>query len=190
VEPRTTRPRDAAATRAALLDAARHRFASDGYERASVRRIAADAGVSQALIFRYFGSKDQLFVEALAAATRDLLDGPLAGAPTRILDGILRAPATPGTEHPLMALLRSTGEPRAAERLRQTLVGGVSERLAAMSDRPDADLRADLVAAWLLGIGLLRSVVGKEPLAGAGYDAVQEIFADGVRAVLGAPDVI
>src|SRR5437868_7385898 len=58
-----TRSRNAAETRAALLAAARIRFARDGYEATNLRDIAADVGVNVALISRYFGSKEGLFFE-------------------------------------------------------------------------------------------------------------------------------
>src|ERR1700744_2863947 len=72
------RSRDAARTRADLLSAARHRFGQDGYERTTIRAIAADVGVDSALVVRYFGSKQALF-----AAVADLrLDLPnLAAVP-------------------------------------------------------------------------------------------------------------
>src|SRR5690606_33589660 len=58
--------RDAGATRKNLILAARRHFASVGYERATVRAIAADADVNPALINRYFGGKEQLFAEAVS----------------------------------------------------------------------------------------------------------------------------
>src|SRR6516165_11042415 len=62
------RRRDAAATREAILEAATGRFAAQGYERAGVREIAADAGVTAALVNRYFGSKEGLFAEVIRRA--------------------------------------------------------------------------------------------------------------------------
>ena len=63
--PARRRRRDAAATREAILEAATRRFATQGYERAGVREIAADAGVTAALVNRYFGSKEGLFAEVI-----------------------------------------------------------------------------------------------------------------------------
>ena len=51
-------------TRAAILEAARELFATEGYERATVRDIAAKAAIDPALVIRYFGSKEALFVRA------------------------------------------------------------------------------------------------------------------------------
>ena len=62
------RRRDAAATREAILEAATRRFATQGYGSAGVREIAADAGVTAALVNRYFGSKEGLFAEAIRRA--------------------------------------------------------------------------------------------------------------------------
>jgi AcrR family transcriptional regulator len=62
------RPRDAAATRRAILDAATVRFGQESYDRVGLREIALDAGVDAALIVRYFGSKEGLLKECLASA--------------------------------------------------------------------------------------------------------------------------
>src|SRR5437764_15403785 len=74
----TVRPRRSDATRAAILDAARERFAADGYERATIRAIAADARIDPSMVIRYFGSKDALFA---AAAVFDLRLPDVASLP-------------------------------------------------------------------------------------------------------------
>ena len=63
------RARGAETTKAAILGAARERFAADGYERATIRAIAGDAEIDPALVIRYFGNKEKLFA---AAANFDL----------------------------------------------------------------------------------------------------------------------
>src|SRR5689334_11151713 len=73
------RPRNAAATREAILKSARKAFAAHGYDGAGVREIAAEAGVTAMLVNRYFGSKEQLFEE--------VIDETMGGA-TVIKDGI------------------------------------------------------------------------------------------------------
>jgi AcrR family transcriptional regulator len=64
-----TLPRRSDATKAAILAAARERFATEGYEKATIRAIAADAGIDPAMAMRYYGSKEKLFA---AAAEFDL----------------------------------------------------------------------------------------------------------------------
>src|SRR5260370_39813602 len=60
----TSRPRNASQTRADILSAARRRFAEEGFERTTLRAVAADVGVDAALVIRYFGSKQDLFAAA------------------------------------------------------------------------------------------------------------------------------
>jgi AcrR family transcriptional regulator len=67
-EPAPARRRDAAATRAAILAAARSQFGRLGWDGATLRDIAAEAGADVALIKRYFGGKEGLFTEALKAS--------------------------------------------------------------------------------------------------------------------------
>jgi AcrR family transcriptional regulator len=169
------RHRDAAATRADLLRAARQRFARDGYDRASVRGIAADAGVNVALIYRYFGSKEGLFVEALSLAGRfpDLREAAAAELPARLLADILDQPDAYGGQHPVAALLRSSGHEGVAEQMRAHIDSELTCRLAALSPREDAAVRADLFVALVLGIGVLRSVIRKQPLAGQRFEQLQ-----------------
>jgi AcrR family transcriptional regulator len=64
---------DLGATKAKILAAAFQRLAREGYAALSVREIAKDAGVNHALINYHFRSKDQLVVEVLDAANRELL---------------------------------------------------------------------------------------------------------------------
>src|SRR5262245_35340822 len=75
---RQSRPRDAETTRSAILTAARQRFASDGFERTTIRAVAADARIDPALVMRYFGNKEKLFAEAAAFDLRlpDLTNVP------------------------------------------------------------------------------------------------------------------
>ena len=65
--PSICRPRakNAAATRQAMLVAARRRFLQESYENVGLRDVAGDAGVDVALVSRYFGSKEELFKEVL-----------------------------------------------------------------------------------------------------------------------------
>src|SRR5258707_15564864 len=122
----TNRPRNAAQTRADILSAARRRFASEGFERTTLRAIAADVGVDAALVIRYFGSKQDLF----ATATEFRIDLPdLSGAdPDDIADMLLpRYFAVWEDDHSFLALLRAAMTSRvAADSLNQTLATHVT----------------------------------------------------------------
>lgn len=182
MEERAPRPRDAAATRKQLLDAAAALFAERGFDRTTVRDIAERAGVNQALLFRYFGSKDGLFAEALAQGS--LAD--LAGTPpAHVLETVLRRLLEPtSNDRALQAFLRSTGNDSAATATRRKLSDEYSRVLTSLTDAEDAALRSDLVLAWLLGIGLVRHVTEKEPLASAEADHICALLLPAARTLL------
>jgi AcrR family transcriptional regulator len=167
------RRRDATATKAALLEAARELFTERGFDATTVRDIAARAGVNQALLFRYYGSKDALFNAAMDAPGFQLLtETPPELLVARVLERLL-APDAPRAEHnPIYAVLRSSAHERTSSVMRGQLGEEYRRALSCLSDAEDADVRADLVLAWLLGIGLVRSVLEKEPLASADADQV------------------
>ena len=111
--PAPSRTRNAAATRQAILDAAHNRFAKEGYDGASLREIAADAKVDAALVSRYFGSKEELFVEVLNCApdASDLFEGTLSDFGTRVATKILDdRDVDQGVEY-LLIMLRSASSP-------------------------------------------------------------------------------
>ncbi len=65
--------------RAAVLQHARVVFAERGYHSASLAEVAAQAGVSETLVYRYFGSKAGLFEESIIGPGREFVDRFLAG---------------------------------------------------------------------------------------------------------------
>ncbi|SDF24768.1 TetR/AcrR family transcriptional regulator [Pseudonocardia oroxyli] len=181
------RPRDSAATRAALLAAARELFASGGYDGTTVRAIAERAGVNQALLFRHFGSKDGLFTEAVTGQALEVLhDGPATDLVPRTVRAIMTGD---DVQSPLfLSALRSAGNSDAAQTVREELraaFGGALAELAEGEDRADAELRAELTLAWLLGIALLRTVLRTEAVAAADPEAVVAHVSAAVDTLLG-----
>jgi AcrR family transcriptional regulator len=179
------RKRDAAATKEALLDAAAQAFGDKGYDRTTVRDIARLAGANQALLFRYFGSKEELFKEVLTRAGRELL---ATTPPEQVLETALRSMLTPDpsevSSHALLAFVRSIGNDSAAAASRRELGEQYLRRLTGLSDQDDAELRADLALAWLVGIGLLRTVAGPSPLTRADPDQVCALVLNASRTLL------
>lgn len=169
-EPR--RRNDSAATKQALLRAASDLFAEKGFTATTVRDVAGRAGVNQALLFRYFGSKQELFAAVLDSDAEFAARGPADELPRRVLDALVGE--EPDAEHHrLLAMLRSYGDADAAQLLRAQVGERYSSRLAELSAEPDARLRGDLVLAWFLGLGLLRSVLGAESLVGADPEVLE-----------------
>lgn len=172
----TTEPRrrDAGKTRQLLLDAARDRFANDGYAVTTVRHIAEDAGVNVALINRYFESKEGLFRACLTAAVDELerTAGELTlGQIPGVIAGQVAGIGRQGRPNQiLLLLLRSSGD-EGADEIRRSVLRGQSESLAGAATRdPGVDdellLRAQVVLAASTGLALLRAS-GLEPLASA-----------------------
>jgi AcrR family transcriptional regulator len=168
VDEETGRRRDAAATKAALLDAARELFIERGFDRTTVRDIATLAGVNQALLFRYFGSKESLFRAAMTGQSQVFLaETPPEQLVGRALSRILAPDALRAKDNPIYALLRSSAHEQTEPLFRDELGASYRQVLDTLTDAEDADLRADLVLAWLLGIGLLRSALDRRPLTDA-----------------------
>ncbi|XVV15582.1 TetR family transcriptional regulator [Actinoplanes sp. CA-131856] len=157
------RPRRSDGTRAAILRAARERFAADGYERATIRAIAADANIDPSMVMRYYGNKERLFA---AAAEFDLRLPALTGVHPDQVPALLVGHFLERWEgdETLMALLRAgVTNPAAAERMREIFAAQlvpVVERLA--PDRPH--VRAGLVASQILGLALCRYVLRLPPI--------------------------
>ncbi|MCW0216360.1 MAG: TetR family transcriptional regulator [Pseudonocardia sp.] len=184
------RPRDSAATQASLLAAARELFATDGYDGTTVRAIAERAGVNQALLFRHFGSKGRLFAQAIAGQALDVLhDGPPGEVLPRTLTAMLAGdPDDTSGSTLFLAALRSQGNTEAARTVRAQLREAYGGTLAAMvdtEDPADAELRADLALAWLLGIALLRRVIHSDALVAAEPETVIAHVVRATDALLG-----
>ncbi|MER6271491.1 helix-turn-helix domain-containing protein [Streptomyces sp900105755] len=189
-----TRRRDAAATRRALLLAARTRFTQLGYDRTTLRDVAADAGVNLALIKRYFGSKEGLFKAALASTPRFLgSDGEFPRDRVALAEALSRQLAAGAWaefgEHPVLMLLRDSGDEQVAQLRRQALAEFGRQVLEASggSSAPDARLRAELLVALGVGVAVVRSAVGLRPLADATPEDLVGPLRDVVEGLLGPP---
>jgi AcrR family transcriptional regulator len=183
-------------TREAILAAARGHFAEAGYEGATLRGIAAAAGVDAKLILHYFGSKAGVFSAAVAfpidpaAALPPLLDPGLDGLGARLVGffvGTLESPAG----SPMLALIRSAvaGEPAAAL-VREYVRREILARVAAPLRVEQPELRASLVASQLVGLAVVRYVIGLEPLASASPDAIGAWLGPTVQRYLTEPGAV
>ena len=153
-------------TRAAILAAARSAFAAHGYDAVSVRAVARDADVDPALVHRFFGTKEGLFVSAmrfpvapsqLAAA---LLAGGLDGLGDRIVETFLSVNDTPGAFTPLLALLRgAVSNEQVATMLREFVTTEILGRIAAFAAPDQPELRAALAGSQIVGLAMARYVV-------------------------------
>lgn len=171
--PRSGRRPGASDSRGKILAAARSHFARDGYDGATIRAVAAAAGVDPALVLHFFGSKEQLFVAAMqlpddpAQFVPALTAGGVEGLGERIAAFFLELWDEP-RGRPFHALLRSVAaNEKAAEMMRQFVSREVLGRIAAALEVDQPKVRAALAASHLLGLAILRYVIKLEPIASA-----------------------
>jgi AcrR family transcriptional regulator len=171
---RTGRRSGESTTREAILEAARGRFADHGYEGATIRGIAADAGVDPALVHHFYGTKERLFVAAMRfpIVPSEVLGSALEAGRDRLGETLVRTVLAlwgrPDALEQTIGLLRAavTNE-QAAEMLRGFVKGAILSTVAGFADDEDADYRASLVGTQILGLGLVRFVLRIEPVASA-----------------------
>jgi AcrR family transcriptional regulator len=177
------RQRNAAATRAAILQSARQAFAKAGYAGAGVREIARGAGVTAMLVNRYFGSKERLFAEAVAEsmARTSVLAPQIASAGisgkalAAALVGITKADAAPLEGFQIM--LRSAASESAAKIGRQLIERHHQKRIAAALPGALAAQRAGVMLALIAGFQLMRQVLELSALAQADAKDLVKVLA-------------
>jgi AcrR family transcriptional regulator len=163
---RPKRPRNAAATREAILHAALAAFSHYGYDGIGVRDIAQTAGVTGVLVNRYFGSKEELFAATVAIICAD---NRIFEKDSTTLASRLAAKVMSKTEpiDALLLILRSAPNPRAAEILRENIARHFERPLKASLPGPHASERAAMILALVVGFQLFRKVIGSEALVHA-----------------------
>jgi len=159
-------------TRDAIARAAQRQLAERGYERASLRAIAAEAGVDAALIAYFFGSKEQLFVAVVGLPfdpeliVSEVVPGPPDGIGRRLASTIVAVLEDPEARGRITGLVRAAAtEPAAARMVRDLISKRVLGPIARQLGADQALLRANLAGSQVVGLVMARYVVGVEPLA-------------------------
>ncbi|GAA3802272.1 TetR family transcriptional regulator [Streptomyces coacervatus] len=186
---------ESADTRDRILTVAREEFSERGYEKTSVRGIAKAAGVDSALVHHYFGTKEQVFASAIEVAFAPALnapeavaEGPLDDVGERLTRFVFGVWENPTTRTPLLAILRSAvNNETAAAVFRRLIASQLLRRIASQLDAPDAELRAELAAAQLVGCAMMRYVIKLEPLASADMEQIIARVAPVVQGHLTGP---
>ncbi len=177
-------------TEAAILDAARELFAELGYERTTIRGVASRAGVDPALVMQYFGNKEGLFGasakwigehESILAATSDTL------AAAALDDLFGRFEDGPDRDSAVALMRACLTHPTAAAVMRDEVM---CERAAAVADvigGDDAELRAGLVGACIIGLGMARYLLELPAVTHADRADIVRILEPALRAII-SPD--
>ncbi|TPW06946.1 MAG: TetR family transcriptional regulator [bacterium] len=168
------RPRNAEATRAAILTAARERFARESYDDVGMRDIAGDVGVDAALVSRYFGSKEDLFLTVLdhCGDGPDLMDGDRATFGERVARQAIFGSEQDGQLEHLLVLLRSIGSAKASELVRRTADECFFGPFEDWIGGADAAVRARLAAAFIMGMEVSREMTGGQTLTAEQCEAM------------------
>ncbi|EJM15526.1 transcriptional regulator [Pseudomonas sp. GM21] len=190
-EIRTGRRKGSGSSRQAVLDAARARFASDGFAATTMRRVAADAGVDVSMVMQFFRSKDELFaaVMNIPESALEKLGAVFEGTDNQLGERVVRAflqawEGAPEESEPLMAMLRNA---MVNEQARQHLRDYIESRLmtgGSESLGPDARLRAGLALSMLVGLVTGRLIIGVPVLAAADRETLVAMLAPAIQHTL------
>ncbi|MEV3855894.1 TetR family transcriptional regulator [Streptomyces sp. NPDC050095] len=179
--------RDAEATKAAIIRAARHLLARHAHGDITLKAVADRAGVSPPLILKYFGNKDALFsgVMNFEADVESFLDAPLQDLGRHMVRHVLTGQAERGAD-PILRIVFAPLHGEQGEILRSNFRTQVSGRLAARLTGDDAGLRAELAVSMLLGLGVMYGIARGPHVRAAEIDEVVERYAPAVQDLLGA----
>lgn len=155
-------------TRQDILTVARDTFAAVGFTKASIRRIAAAAGVDPALVHHYFGSKDELFLATVQVQinprqiVEQLVAGGVDGLGQRMVAAILHEWESPAGASLIAALRTAVGDPGPRRALTQFVTTEIVGRVLRTLDHSEAEaeLRGGLLASQILGVVIGRYVLG------------------------------
>lgn len=177
--------RDAEATKAAILRAARHLLARHAHADITLKAVAERAGVSAPLILKYFGNKDTLFARVMSfeADADALLDAPLDALGRHMVRHVLVSQTRQGAD-PLLRIVFAPLHGEQGDILRANFRTQVTERLTARLDGPDAGLRAELAVAGLLGLGVMFGIARTAHVRGAALEEIVDRYAPAVQAQL------
>jgi AcrR family transcriptional regulator len=177
-------------TEAAILAGARELFATEGFERTTIRGVAGRAGVDPALVMQYYGSKEGLFAAAARwdSAHETLLTASADQLPTAALDDLLRRMEQDDDSESAVALLRSClTHPVAARVMKDDVMCDRLRAVRGALDGDDAELRAGVFGAVMIGVAMTRYVMGVEPLCSASPEALRRVVEPVLRALVHPP---
>jgi AcrR family transcriptional regulator len=173
------RPRNAAATREAILQSAIRNFARAGYDGVGVREIAGDAGVTAMMVNRYYGSKEQLFVDAVEASFAPpavIAEGSTSIAHDAAATLVARTNPDADPLEPFLIMLRSVSNPGAVTIVRDAIERHVGRRLARQLPESGRPIRNEVMLSVIAGVLLMRRVIATRALIEADPDELVNLL--------------
>jgi AcrR family transcriptional regulator len=181
-------------TKEAIAAAARRQFGERGYGDTTIRSIANEAGVDPALVMQFFGSKDRLFTASVdwpfdpAIEIPAALDDDPSNVGRRLVTLFVKTWDADSGRNPIVAQLRAATSREPAERqLREFLERELLTPIVSALQCDEPAVRANLVAAQLLGLGVARYILRFEPLASLPPTQVVDLIGPAVQAALTEP---
>ena len=182
-------------TKSSILEAARDNFAEKGFDKASIRSIAGDAGVDPALVHHYFGTKEKLFLACMNAPINpaellpQALQGPRAEAGERLVRLVLSVWDSPAGAAALGMFRSALSNEWTARLLREFVITQILRKaVAEIAIEPaEAPMRAALLATQMAGLLTTRYVLKVEPLASADPELLVAALAPNVQRFLTEP---
>lgn len=176
-------------TRSEIVEAARKVFGELGYDRATLRGIAREAGVDPSLIYHYFAAKDELFAASIhlpippAETLRGVFEADSDDVGRGLAETFFSVWEQEEARAALLGILRSAmgGEDRAVEAFRQFLTTALLDQISPLIAGEDARLRALLMASQLVGVAMTRYVMKLEPIASTSVDDIIEMVAPRIQ---------
>jgi AcrR family transcriptional regulator len=170
-------------TQARILDTATGLFLAAGYERTTIRGVASAAGVDAGLVMHYFGSKQELFRQAISAASVP----EFSEEPREAAEQILASLAERLVTEPVASLtmLRSMLTNPQAGSAASDAIARYQAQIARAIPSADADLRAAIISALITGVMVLRHLMGSDELASADPARVVELLRPCVLSLAG-----
>jgi AcrR family transcriptional regulator len=169
-----------------ILAASRVLFGQRGYDKASIRAIAGEAGVDPALVHHFFGTKDELFAAAMelpidpATVMPLILSGPREEVGERLIRTFLRLWEDPRLKPQFVGIVRSAMTNEAGARLlREFIASRIFARVAEALGVPQLNINA--AAAQVIGFAMLRYVLEMEPIASASHDEIVALLAPTIQ---------
>jgi len=176
-------------TEAAILEAAKEAFAEAGFERATIRAVAARAGIDPALVMQYFGSKEALF----AAATHwsddqeTVLSASRPELPAAALADLFARFEGADRESTVALMRNCLTHPTAAAVMRDEVMCHRAAGVAQTLGGDDAELRAQLIAACLMGLGMSRYLIEMPAVAAASREDIERLMTPVLAALVEPP---
>jgi AcrR family transcriptional regulator len=169
-------------TQGRIVAAARRLFAEHGYDRTTIRAIAAEAKTDPGLVMRYFESKEKLFARVAVVDQHE----PIAGTPEQIAELLLASLGAKVAAEPVAALaaIRSMfTHPEAATEVRAAMLAEQRQAAETMGEE-DAALRTGLIGAVTLGTVIGRYLLGLDGLRDAPPDRIVALLRQSFHSIV------